>query len=192
MSNWSLQIQPNKPVDSKSILPIIKNTNTEIRPWSFCEIFRLMPDTRDGKAMRNFDYKLFRFDDGRQEFYHLKNDPEEHVDLLKGSLNNLCKQVVGTKAINTLNKFVYPNPFISYIHVFPEYERDLFYLTNGVGHIVYTGNDIIHQDFSNLEKGLYILKNVNNRNQAIKIIKEYKNRNGKTCFIKIGSFICLI
>ena len=193
MSNWSLQIQTNKPVDSKSILPIIKNTNTEIRPWSFCEIFRLMPDTRDGKAMRNFDYKLFRFDDGRQEFYHLKNDPEEHVDLLKGSLNNedvtnyyylcnemtnllgtanLCKQVVGTQAINTLNKFVYPNPFISYIHVFPEYERDLFYLINGVGHIVYTGNDIIHQDFSNLEKGLYILKNVNNRNQAIKIIKE--------------------
>lgn len=50
---------------------------------------------------------------------------------------NLCKQVVGTQAINTLNKFVYPNPFISYIHVFPEYERDLFYLINGVGHIVY-------------------------------------------------------
>ncbi len=193
MSNWSAQIKPNKPVDSKTILPIIKNTSTEIRPWSFCEIFRLMPDARDAKAMRNFDYKLLRFDDGRQEFYHLENDLEERVDLLQGSLNNedvtnynylcnemtnllgegnLCKQVVGTQAINTFNMFAYPNPFISYIHVFPEYERDLFYLINAVGHIVYTGNDIIIQDFSNLEKGLYILKHVNNRNQAIKIIKE--------------------
>lgn len=193
MSNWSLQIQPNKPVDSKSILPILKNTNTEIRPWSFCEIFRLMPDSRDGKAMRNFDYKLFRFDDGRQEFYHLKNDPEEHVDLLKRSLNNedvtnyyylcnemtnllgtgsLCKQVVGIQVILKLNKFAYPNPFISQIQVFPEYERDLFHLINGMGQSVFIGNDIIHQDFSNLPKGLYVLKNVNIRNQTIKLLKE--------------------
>lgn len=85
---------------------------------------------------------------------------------------NLCKQVVGTQVINTLNKFAYPNPFISQIHVFPEYERDLFHLINGMGQSVFIGNDIIHQDFSNLEKGLYILKNVNNRKQAIKIIKE--------------------
>jgi len=171
MNNWSLQIKPNKQVDSKSILPIIKNTSTEIRPWSFCEIFRLMPDSRDAKAMRNFDYKLIRFDDGRQEFYHLKNDPEEHLDLLQGSLNNedvtnyyylcnemthllgfgnLCKQVVGTQDVHTLNKFVYPNPFTSSIHVLPEYENVQFQLINAMGLVVYSGNEIIHKNFSNL------------------------------------------
>jgi len=192
MNNWSLQIKPNKQVDSKSILPIIKNTSTEIRPWSFCEIFRLMPDSRDAKAMRNFDYKLIRFDDGRQEFYHLKNDPEEHLDLLQGSLNNedvtnyyylcnemthllgfgnLCKQVVGTQDVHTLNKFVYPNPFTSSIHVLPEYENVQFQLINAMGLVVYSGNEIIHQNFSNLNSGIYLLRNATQKDLIIKLIK---------------------
>ncbi|MBK9718634.1 MAG: sulfatase-like hydrolase/transferase [Saprospiraceae bacterium] len=101
MSNWPSQINPNKPVDSKSILPIIKNTSIDIRPWSFCEIFRLMPDEGDAKAIRNVVYKLLRFDNGKQEFYHLKNDPEENIDLFQGSLsveaithyNYLCNEM---------------------------------------------------------------------------------------------------
>ena len=50
-TNWQSQIPANKPVDSKSILPIIQNTATQIRPWAFTEIFKLTTDSSDGKAM---------------------------------------------------------------------------------------------------------------------------------------------
>ncbi|MBI3236024.1 MAG: sulfatase-like hydrolase/transferase, partial [Bacteroidetes bacterium] len=41
-STWPTKIASNKPVDSKSILPVLKDQTNEIRPWSFCEIFKLI------------------------------------------------------------------------------------------------------------------------------------------------------
>ena len=72
-NNWALQISPNKPVDSKSILPIIKNTAVDIRPWVFTEVFKNPTVAGDGKAMRNKDYKLIDFDNGTQKFFKLSN-----------------------------------------------------------------------------------------------------------------------
>ena len=86
-NTWPSQISVSKPVDSKSILPIIKNTATSIRPWSFCEIFKLITDSADGKAMRNLDYKLIRFDYGKEEFYNLTLDPLENNNLLTISMS---------------------------------------------------------------------------------------------------------
>jgi arylsulfatase A-like enzyme len=83
---WQNQIPLNKPVDSKSILPILKNQATSIRPWAFTEIFKTMPDSNDGKTIRNLTYKLLRFDNGKEEFYNLLNDPNELNDLLKNNL----------------------------------------------------------------------------------------------------------
>ena len=40
-TTWQTQIPTAKPVDSKSILPIIKNQTTQVRPWAFTEIFKL-------------------------------------------------------------------------------------------------------------------------------------------------------
>ncbi|MBX7242191.1 MAG: sulfatase-like hydrolase/transferase, partial [Bacteroidia bacterium] len=85
-TSWQNQIPANKPVDSKSLLPVLKNQTDSIRPWTFCETFRITPDTTDGKAMRNKTYKLLKFDDGREEFYHLATDPSESDDLLDGAL----------------------------------------------------------------------------------------------------------
>ena len=86
-TNWQSQIPSNKPVDSKSLLPIIKNQSDSIRPWAFSEIFKLTTDSADGKSIRDLQFKLIRFDYGVEEFYDLMADPLENKNLLSGKLN---------------------------------------------------------------------------------------------------------
>jgi FtsP/CotA-like multicopper oxidase with cupredoxin domain/arylsulfatase A-like enzyme len=86
-NNWQSQIPVNKPVDSKSLMPIIKNQRDSIRPWAFTEIFKTTTDSSDGKAIKNKNYKLIRFNDGRERFYHLSVDANELNNLLVGSMN---------------------------------------------------------------------------------------------------------
>ena len=84
---WQTQIPANKPVDGKSLLPILKNQATTVRPWAFAENFKTTPDAQDGKAMRNMQYKLIRFDvAGNEEFYDLLADPLEDNNLLLSTL----------------------------------------------------------------------------------------------------------
>ena len=85
-TNWQSQILASKPVDSRSLMPIIKNTATSVRPWAFSEIFKLIHDADEGKAMRTATYKLIRFDSGAQEFYNLATDPLENTNLLNRTL----------------------------------------------------------------------------------------------------------
>jgi hypothetical protein len=190
---WQSQIPANKPVDSKSIMPILKNTGVDIRPWSFCEDFKLTPDSTDGKAMRNKEYKLIRFDYGREEFYNLSNDPGELNNLLLGKLNaieqtnynNLCTDM--TKLIGkgsfcnssaditnsiTQKYDIYPNPFHAYIHSESFTEQDIYELTDCVGQSLFNGKNIKLQNFSNLPNGVYFLKISNKKNQTIKLLKE--------------------
>lgn len=131
---WVSNIPTNITVDSKSILPIIKNTSSTIRPWAFSEIFKLTSDSSDGKGMRNVDYKLIKFDYGAQEFYNLTLDPNESHNLLDTTMtatdisnyNYLCNEMLnligsGTACKNfpsgvndesrTSNQFIIePNP----------------------------------------------------------------------------------
>ncbi|MEP7169465.1 MAG: sulfatase-like hydrolase/transferase [Bacteroidota bacterium] len=102
-TTWQSHIPANKPVDSKSILPIIKNTGTQVRPWAFTELFHPTTVLDDGKAMRNLNYKLLNFDfDGHQEFYNLHNDTAEINNLLQGTLSQnqlaaysyLCNEMI--------------------------------------------------------------------------------------------------
>lgn len=85
-SNWKNLITINKPIDSKSIMPIIKNTSTSIQPWIFTEVFRVNPSTRDGKTIRNSHYKLLSFDNGTQKMFRIFGDPSEKTNLLDGDL----------------------------------------------------------------------------------------------------------
>ena len=134
-TTWQTQIPTAKPVDSKSILPIIKNQTTQVRPWAFTEIFKLNTDSSDGNTMRNTDYKLIKFDYGAQRFYNLTLDPNENNNLLTGSLSyndvtnyyalcnamttlvgsgSFCNNAIttGVENFNPLNKDIklYPNP----------------------------------------------------------------------------------
>jgi arylsulfatase B len=84
-ANWATQIPVNKPVDSKSLVPILSNTATDVRTWAFVEVFGT-GTADDGKAMRNQNYKLINFDNGIQEFYNLTSDPNEATNLLSRTL----------------------------------------------------------------------------------------------------------
>ena len=194
-NTWPSQISVSKPVDSKSILPIIKNTATSIRPWSFCEIFKLITDSADGKAMRNLDYKLIRFDYGKEEFYNLTLDPLENNNLLTISMSTtdvsnyyyLCNEMttltgsgafcltgVDVKESNKINNAfsVSPNPFSTFIKISSNTENEFMELINCYGQIIYSGNLIEKQNFSDLPNGLYFINKLNGKEKVIKLIKE--------------------
>jgi arylsulfatase A-like enzyme len=86
-TGWQVRIPTAKPVDSRSLLPILKNQTDSVRPWTFSEIFKLTTDSADGKAIRNKNYHLIRFDYGGEEFYNISKDRLENTNLLKNSLN---------------------------------------------------------------------------------------------------------
>ncbi|MFN0217053.1 MAG: sulfatase-like hydrolase/transferase [Saprospiraceae bacterium] len=196
-ADWPSQIPVSKPVDSKSILPILANLSENVRPWAFTEIFKKTSDANDGKAMRNKNFKLLHFDeDGHQELYRLSSDPDEADNLLAGTLtmqelNNyhyLCNQmtalvgtgsycdsaIVATKdlegAENSMT--VYPNPFRSHIYVGATADVLYFELTDPIGKVVFSGKNIAQQDFSNLPPGVYFLKLMGERSKVFKLEKE--------------------
>ncbi|NQW42415.1 MAG: sulfatase-like hydrolase/transferase, partial [Bacteroidetes bacterium] len=192
-NNWQSKISVSKPVDSKSLLPIIKNQNTDVRPWSFSEIFKLTTDSSDGKAMRNMYYKLIKFDYGKQEFYNLSTDPLESNNLLKGFLNatelinynylcnemnnlvgkgSFCDSKVGiTNRVIDKNATVYPNPFSSYLKISNLNQK--YEMLDYVGNSIYKGYQIEQIDFSYLPKGIYFVRSINQINNVlVKLIKE--------------------
>ena len=190
---WRNNIAINSPVDSKSILPILKNINIEIRPWAFSENFKLSPDINDAKAIQTRDYKLIKFDNGNEEFYHLANDPGELNNLLKGfmmpdevlnyqylcaELSSLigvsanCNKVLGIEDKNNrLNKFVITNPFYDFIKISESQKKQMVILTNMNGDLIYKGDQIYLQNFSDIPSGIYYLKLLSEDKITIKLIK---------------------
>lgn len=79
---WKNYIPIDTVVDSRSFLPIIKNQTANNRSWLFSEQFTDTMRTTDGKTIRNADYQLIRFENGAEEMYQLKNDPEENDNIL--------------------------------------------------------------------------------------------------------------
>ncbi len=189
--NWSQQIPSGKPVDSKSFLPVILNKATNIRTWTFTEMFKVIPDADDAKAIRSMDYKLINFDAGYQEFYNLSIDPLELNNLMISGMSsidssnyfylcnelstltgqgNSCQLINGLENQNLLidNFQVMPNPFNSFIHIEEPFQKENFKLFNSVGQVFYFGNNIQEQDFTYLNNGVYFLKSNYN---VIKLIK---------------------
>ncbi len=191
--NWQTQIPNNKTIDSKSLQPIIKNQIDSIRPWSFCEIFKLTSDSSDGKAMKNKDYKLIRFDYGAEEFYNIAFDSLESHNLLLGVLTpqekdqyydlcnkmtglvggiNFCLNQVDVQTINDANPIeVYPNPFIDFIHLKNKNPQNLYKLSNCLGQTIFLGNFIENENFAHLPKGLYFLTTNGEQHEVIKLEK---------------------
>lgn len=193
--NWQSQILNTKPTDSKSLLPILENKNTTVRNWAFCELFKTTTDSLDGKAIRNDSFKLISFDYGKLEFYNLKTDKEETNNLLSGNLssneqkhfNYLCTEL--TSLIGKSNKcaenssvreviegsgqlLFIENPFHRYVKIPDTYKMDEFILMGIDQKIIYQGKKIYEQDFSAISSGIYFLKNLSNKNNFIKLIKE--------------------
>ena len=180
-TTWQNQIPINKPVDSKSILPILKNQSNSIRPWSFCEIFKLTSDSSDGKAMRNTDYKLIHFDYGQQEFYNLSLDPTESTNLLAAAMSpidsvnysylcnelsnltgtsNYCMFTIGQMELSSSPSMplVFPNPFHSKLTLASNNKWEWVKINNALGNTIYCGKEIDSIDFSALPNGIYFLQ----------------------------------
>lgn len=195
-TNWQSQI-PTTTIDSHSLLPILSNQATSIRPWEFTEIFKLSPTSGDGKAMRNTDYKLMKFDDGTEKFFNLTNNPSEtnNQNLLLGTLtssdninyNYLCNQMTtlvgGTSYCNPLlsidnsnlevNKIkVVPNPFQSKINLESNSGNENYELYSNLGQLIFKGKTIENEDFSALVNGIYFLKVIDNTTTTFKLVKE--------------------
>jgi len=191
-TNWRTRI-PSTTVDSKSLMPILLNQATTVRPWAFTEIFKLAPTSGDGKAIRNEDYKLIKYDNGNEKFFNLTNSPLETTnrDLLNGTLtttqisnyNYLCTEMTtlvgGASFCNALGvNNVEPqmnlvtNPFHNFIALKSNSGNEYYELYSNLGQLIFEGNAIENQDFSSLANGIYFLKIINQSISTIKLIKE--------------------
>jgi Sulfatase/Domain of unknown function (DUF4976)/Secretion system C-terminal sorting domain len=181
-TNWRTQIPTNKPVDSKSLIPILKNQAIEARPWTYSEVFDgTTTSATDARAIRNATYKLIHFDSSQvQEFYNLTNDPNERINILTRTLTateltnytylctemgtllgrNICNRVVPTADMPTLIRpLIAPIPASNLITV--SFNDDLpfhYQIMSIEGKILKQGvssKDII---VSELPNGLFMLK----------------------------------
>lgn len=195
-SDWQSYIPVNKPVDSKSLMPVILNQATQVRPWAFSEVFKNPTVSGDGKTMRNMDYKLLNFDNGIQKFFHLSIDPEESNNLLSGALtpeeqtnfNYLCNEMtnlvgngdfcnptVGLHDVGSRQNVpvYYPNPFWDHISVMPVSADNNFEIFDSLSQLIFSGKHIELHNFSMLPRGLYFIKTTGSSTAAFtKILKE--------------------
>ena len=176
-SNWQNNVPANKPVDSKSVLPILKNEISTVRDWAFTEIFKVSAASGDGKTMRNKTHKLIDFDNGTQKFYNLQKDPQEKSDLIPNKLSEedganyayLCQEMtklvgvsrfcddnVGTQQLSLQNE-IYPNPFTDFLHVPNVFCNQKFMFTNALGQFVFEGQNLADANLTSLPSGIYHL-----------------------------------
>jgi arylsulfatase A-like enzyme len=78
-----------KPIDSRSLMPILQNQNTGVRYGFAEESGSAQPLNETGRTVRNAaGYKLIRFLDNSERFHDLNTDPDEQTNLLLTTLNS--------------------------------------------------------------------------------------------------------
>ena len=84
-----------------------------------------------------------------------------------------CNSAVGVDQEQAdLNKVIaYPSPFNSQIFVDSKYSSLSVELRNCIGQIIYSGNELSTQNFSDLPKGLYYLKLIGLENEVVRLLK---------------------
>lgn len=85
LAGISNAVPTNILLDSKSLLPLLQTDATQLR-YAYSEKFGATSSAADARALRNIDYKLIHWADGREEFYCLATDPYELTNLLTGPL----------------------------------------------------------------------------------------------------------
>jgi arylsulfatase B len=181
-ANWQNQIPATKPVDSKSLVPIIKNTASVARLWAYSEVFDQATTSEvNSRAIRNDTYKLIYFDSSKvQEFYNLATDASERTNILTRALtateltnyNYLCTEMgnllgrsicnprVDTKDLNASSKpTIAPNPAKNLISVsFNDALPFDFQISSVDGKVMKTGVSMKEINVSDLPNGLFLLK----------------------------------
>ena len=191
-SQWASQIPNSKPVDSKSLLPILKNNAQEVHDWVFAEVFKGPNPASDGKTIRNKTYKFIKLDDGTKKLFNLAQDPNEKTNLysenmtgsnltnweyLCGEMSKLLGATIGCSLVlstemESLKAIPFPNPFSTNIQFANQSEELIYVLFAADGKEIYRGPNIKNQDFSFLPKGVYYLQSTENIGALFKMIKE--------------------
>lgn len=181
-AQWSSQIPATKPVDSKSLVPILKNQATDVRTWAYSELFETSSTSAlNARAIRNATYKLIHKDSSNtQEFYNLQTDPNETNNLLNKTLTStersnytslctemgtllgksLCKASVPTSETTDSQKpIISPNPARHTISVLMKdvssFEYQIYSLD---GRVLKSGKATHDINVADLKTGLFILK----------------------------------
>ena len=140
-----------------------------------------------------FCVKLLKFTNGTEKFFNLTQNPTETNNLLLGAMssiditnyNYLCTQMAAlvgagiscttlgeSSFFNSSTEIILKeNPFKNFISLENTNDDDFFELFSIDGKKVYSGKNCTTTDFSYLQKGVYLLKIVN-QNKVFKIIKE--------------------
>ena len=191
-SQWASQIPSSKPVDSKSLLPILKNNAQDVHDWIFAEVFKGPNPASDGKTIRNKTYKFIKLDDGTKKLFNLAQDPNEKTNLysenmtgsnltnweyLCGEMSKLLGATIGCSLVlstemESLKAIPFPNPFSTNIQFANQSEELIYVLFAADGKEIYRGTNIKNQDFSFLPKGVYYLQSTENIGALFKMIKE--------------------
>lgn len=191
-TNWQSRIATT-PIDSKSLMPIIKNTSTAVRATAFTEIFKSPIIASYGKSIRNLEYKLLKFDNGIEKFFNLITDPTEQNNLLLGTLTivqkanytalctemnslvgstNYCNPLfLNNESFESNSNLVFPNPFQSTIHLRKYSGNESYELYSSLGQLIYSGASIEKQDFTYLFSGVYFLRIKDKTTTSAKLIK---------------------
>lgn len=186
--DWEAHIPTDKPVDAVSLLPILKNESASVRDWIFTEIFDPAHLSDDGKAMRDPEYKLIRFDDGHEEFYHVAVDPYEADNLLlqlplsaeaQGHYHYLCNEMgtllgspvclqsvgVSEGVVDNRRLSILPNPVTEVLHIARAETLQLVSgeILDATGRLVRNALDLQNGvvEVIGLPDGLYLLKGSN-------------------------------
>lgn len=195
-TNWAGEISTSKPVDSKSLLPIIKDQAQDVRNWAYTEIFDPNPTaTINARAIRNKEYKLIYQDSSKkQEFYKIRTDTDELTNLLTGSMSNtdvinyttlcdtmsallsksICDKTVNAYDITKSKPTIAPNPAKDYLYVsFDTNESFHYQLINNEGKVVKLGDSQREIPIKDLPKGVYFVRLVTSKTNSIhKILLE--------------------
>lgn len=179
ISDWKQRIPSTTTVDARSFLPYLRGEKIIMRDWIFSEVFAPTPKANDGKAIRNTEYKLLRFDDGREEFYHLAVDPTEQNNLLRSFLKpeeqtaytslckilntllskTLCSATVSVEPDGSSNNGIriYPLPASSWLHIEGVSNAQPYRLVNVHGETLQQGCLTERVDIQHLPNGVYYL-----------------------------------
>jgi arylsulfatase A-like enzyme len=185
--NWKNFIPVGTVVDSRSMMPIIKNQAGFTRSWIFTDQFANPGVPADGKTIRNRDYQLLRFDNGNEEFYNQTLDFEENNNLLLSSsvtatdisnyeflcdsLNALmgsgtCKPlgIQDISAIPTVS--IYPNPANHFLQVESQNAINNIKLFDELGNLIRVSSHSSMQ-LDGISSGIYFITIIFNNQQTI-------------------------
>jgi arylsulfatase A-like enzyme len=126
-ANWKNSIPSGTSIDSRSLMPVIKNQTTVGRAWIFSEQFSTPPKVADAKGIRNTDYHLIRFTNGNEELYNQTTDIEEQVNLLATSMTStdisnyhqLCDSLNTLLGVGTCQPLQVSDHQLEQLHFYP-------------------------------------------------------------------------